>query len=67
MTTPPALPQPPSPDVVWHVKGALDVVLRQCLTLPDGSPLTSVDRQHFESAAHELGLRGLRGQRAIVM
>lgn len=51
---------------VWHVKGAMDVVLRQCSSLPDGSPLTSIDKEHFTNAAHELGMRGLRGQRSVV-
>ena len=47
---------------MWYVKGALNVVLKQCSTLPDGSPLTSVDQEHYENAAHELGLKGLRGE-----
>ncbi len=55
--------QPPAAKESWHVKGALDVVLKQCATLPDGSPLTSVDKEHYHSAAHDLGLKGLRGQR----
>lgn len=47
---------------MWYVKGAIEVVLSQCTTLPDGSPLTSVEREHYESAARDLGLKGLRGQ-----
>lgn len=55
--------QTPSAKEMWFVKGALDVILKQCTTLPDGSPLTSVDVEHFNSVAHDLGLKGLRGQR----
>lgn len=47
---------------MWYVKGALEVVLKQCVSLPDGSPLTSIDRDHFEECGRELGQRGLRGQ-----
>lgn len=61
--TTPTLQAPPTEEV-WHVKGAMDVVLRQCVSLPDGSPLTSIDKEHYMNAAHELGMRGLRGQRS---
>ena len=46
------------------MKGALDVVLKLCASLPDGSPLTSIDQGHYENAARDFGLRGLRGQRS---
>lgn len=52
--------QAPPTEEVWHVKGAMNVVLKQCVSLPDGSTLTSIDKQHLEAAAHELGTRGLR-------
>ena len=48
------------------MKGAVEVVLRQCLYLPDGSSLTSVDKEHFEAATKDLSHRGLRGQRSEV-
>ena len=38
------------------------MVLGMCVSLCDGSPLTSINREHFERCAHELGERGLRGQ-----
>ncbi len=43
------------------MKGALDVVLRHCHTLPNGSVLTAADKKHFEGVGEELGLKGLRG------
>lgn len=48
------------------MKGALSVVLKQCSSLPDGSPLTCIDKEHYESAAQELALQGLRGQSSIL-
>ena len=56
--------QVPSGQEVWYVKGAIDVVLRQCSVLPDGSPLTPVDKERYQDTAHDLGLKGLRGQRS---
>ena len=43
------------------MKGALDVVLRHCHTLPNGCVLTVADKEHFESIGRELGHKGLRG------
>ena len=43
------------------MKGALDVVLRHCTTLPNGTILTDADRELYESKGRELGHRGLRG------
>ena len=43
------------------MKGALDVVLDQCSYLPDGSPLTSTDKQHILETGQEFGKGGLRG------
>ena len=46
------------------MKGALDVVLRHCSTLLDGSPLTDKERAEFETIAMEFGRKGLRGGRS---
>ena len=43
------------------MKGALDVVLRHCSTLPDGSLLTDKEKQMFEGVAADFGHKGLRG------
>ena len=43
------------------MKGALDVVLRHCTTLPDGSLLTDKERKIFEGVAMDFGHKGLRG------
>ena len=56
-----ASPQSPSKQEEWYMKGALDVVLRHCTTLLDGSPLTDNERQAFQTVAVEFGLKGLRG------
>ena len=44
------------------MKGALDVVLRHCNTLPDGSPLTLKDKDSYTAKCEELGHQGLRGE-----
>ena len=46
------------------MKGALDVVLRHCATLLDGSLFTEKERQVFEGVAKDFGHRGLRGMYA---
>ena len=43
------------------MKGALDVVLRHCSTLPSGCVLRDVDRDHFQKIASDFGYKGLRG------
>lgn len=43
------------------MKGALDVVLRHCTTLADGSLLTLRERDSFIAKSRELGEQGLRG------
>ncbi len=48
------------------MKGALDVVLRHCTTLPDCSPLTLRERDSFVAKSQELGQQGLRGTATIV-
>jgi magnesium-transporting ATPase (P-type) len=53
--------QSPSQYEKWYMKGALDVVLRHCSTLLDGSPLTEKEKQVFEGVAVDFGRRGLRG------
>ena len=53
--------QSPSKHEEWYMKGALDVVLRHCTTLPDGSLLTDKERQIFEGVAMDFGHKGLRG------
>ena len=54
--------QPPGGEEVWFMKGALDVILRHCSTLPDGSPLTLADKDSFVAKSEELGTKGLRGE-----
>ncbi len=44
------------------MKGALDVILRHCTTLPGGSPLTLADKDSFVARSEELGNKGLRGE-----
>jgi len=56
-----SLQSPGSPEM-WYMKGALEVVLRHCSTLPGGSTLTDAQRTHFEHKASELGRKGLRGR-----
>ena len=54
--------QSPSQHEEWYMKGALDVVLRHCTALLDGSPLTEKERVVFEGVAVDFGRRGLRGE-----
>ena len=44
------------------MKGALDVVLRHCSSLLDGSPLTEKEKKVFEGISIDFGRRGLRGR-----
>ena len=44
------------------MKGALDVILRHCTSLLDGSPLTEKEKQVFEGVAMDFGRKGLRGK-----
>ena len=59
------LPQFPSKDEEWYMKGALDVVLRHCTTVAGGEPLTPALHEHFTTVASEFGHQGLRGQEIV--
>ena len=43
------------------MKGAIDVVLRHCTSIPDGSALTDKEKQLYFAKVKEFGYKGLRG------
>ena len=59
--------QSPSKEQVWHMKGALEVVLRHCTSRLDGGVLTAAEKAHYSTIASQFGHRGLRGMSYAVL
>ena len=59
--------QSPSKEQVWHMKGALEVVLRHCTSRLDGGVLTAAEKAHYSAIASQFGHRGLRGMSYAVL